>query len=84
MANVAAIYERAEEESTHAAWVSSLHEALRGDGRGAYVNFLSDEGEERVREAYPGATWDRLAAIKERYDPDNLFHRNQNIRPAHQ
>ena len=37
MANVAALYERAEEESTHAAWVSSLHDALRGDGKGAYV-----------------------------------------------
>jgi len=82
MANVAALYERVEEESTHAAWVSSLHEALRGDGSGAYVNFLNDEGEDRVREAYPGATWARLAAIKERYDPDNLFHRNQNIPPA--
>ena len=44
----------------------------------------SDEGEDRVREAYPGPTWDRLAAIKARYDPDNLFHRNQNIPPAHQ
>ncbi len=84
MANVAALYERAEEESTHASWVTSLHEALRGDGSGAYVNFLNDEGEDRVREAYPGATWDRLATIKARYDPDNLFHRNQNIPPTHQ
>jgi FAD/FMN-containing dehydrogenase len=43
---------------------------------------LGDEGEDRVREAYPGSTWDRLASIKARYDPDNLFHRNQNIPPA--
>ena len=35
-----------------------------------------------VREAYPGSTWDRLAAVKARYDPTNLFHRNQNIPPA--
>jgi FAD/FMN-containing dehydrogenase len=82
MANVATLYERAEEESTHAAWVSSLHGEIRGDGSGAYVNFLGDEGEDRVREAYPGSTWDRLASIKARYDPDNLFHRNQNIPPA--
>jgi FAD/FMN-containing dehydrogenase len=46
------------------------------------VNFLVDEGPERVRAAYPGATWDRLAAIKRRYDPTNLFHRNQNVPPA--
>jgi FAD/FMN-containing dehydrogenase len=35
-----------------------------------------------VRAAYPGATWDRLAAIKRRYDPTNLFRLNQNIPPA--
>jgi FAD/FMN-containing dehydrogenase len=45
-----------------------------------YVNFLSNEGEERVRAAY-GPNYDRLAAIKARYDPDNVFRANQNIRP---
>ena len=45
-------------------------------------NFLGDEGEARVRDAYPGATWDRLRAIKARYDPTNLFRLNQNIPPA--
>ena len=44
-----------------------------------YVNFLGDEGQARVREAYPGATWDRLADVKRRYDPRNLFRLNQNI-----
>jgi hypothetical protein len=46
-----------------------------------YVNFLSDEGETAVREAYR-ANYERLATIKRLYDPDNLFRRNQNIRPA--
>ena len=55
---------------------------LDQDDPGAYVNFVVDEGEERVRAAYPGATWDRLVAIKARYDPTNLFRRNQNIPPA--
>jgi FAD/FMN-containing dehydrogenase len=54
---------------------------LQQDDRGAYVNFLVDEPE-RVRAAYPGATYDRLARIKARYDPDNLFRMNQNIPPA--
>jgi FAD/FMN-containing dehydrogenase len=45
------------------------------------VNFLTDEGSERIRAAYPGPTWDRLAAIKRRYDPTNLFRLNQNIPP---
>ena len=49
---------------------------------GVYVNFLGDEGAERVREAYPGSTWDRLAAIKRRYDPDNLFRHVQNVPPG--
>ena len=49
---------------------------------GAYVNFLGDEGEERVRAAYPGATWDRLREIKRRYDPATSSGCNQNIPPA--
>jgi FAD/FMN-containing dehydrogenase len=49
---------------------------------GAYVGFLGDEGTARVREAYPGATWDRLVAVKARHDPTNLFRLNQNIPPG--
>jgi hypothetical protein len=82
MANVAAIYERPDERPTHETWVNGFHAALRQGDPGAYVNFLSEEGEDRVREAYPGPTWDRLAAIKARYDPTNLFRLNQNIPPA--
>ena len=47
---------------------------------GAYVNFMMDEGQERVRATYRD-NYDRLARIKARYDPDNLFHVNQNIDP---
>jgi hypothetical protein len=47
---------------------------------GAYVNFMMDEGQERVRSAYRG-NYDRLARIKAKYDPDNVFHVNQNIEP---
>jgi FAD/FMN-containing dehydrogenase len=56
--------------------------ALQDGDTGAYAGFLGDEGEERVRAAYPGATFDRLAAIKAQYDPDNVFRLNQNIPPA--
>ena len=45
------------------------------------MNFLEDEGDKRVHDAYPAGTFERLVAIKRRYDPGNLFHLNQNIRP---
>ena len=63
-------------------WLEGFAAALGQGDAGAYVNFLVDEGPARVRQAYPGPTWDRLAEIKRRYDPTNLFHRNQNIAPA--
>ncbi|MER5436325.1 FAD-binding oxidoreductase [Streptomyces sp. NPDC002588] len=55
-----------------------LHPTSAG---GAYVNFLGDEGQDRIRASYLG-NYDRLTRIKERYDPENLFHVNQNIPPA--
>jgi FAD/FMN-containing dehydrogenase len=49
--------------------------------RHAYVNFLGIEGPEAVKRAYGEQTWPRLLEVKRRYDPDNFFHHNQNIRP---
>ena len=82
MVNVAALYEHPEEKATHEAWVANFAEALQQSDNGAYVNFLGEDGEARIRAAYPGGTWDRLQEIKARYDPTNLFHLNQNIPPA--
>jgi hypothetical protein len=82
MANVAAFYEGPDDRATREAWVTDFAAALGGSDGGAYVNFLVDEGEERVRAAYPGSTWERLVEIKGRYDPTNLFRLNQNIPPA--
>ena len=81
MANVAAFYDGPADRDAKVAWVEGLARDL-GPAPGAYVNFLADEGPERVRAAYPGATWDRLAAIKRRYDPTNLFSSTQNVPPA--
>jgi FAD/FMN-containing dehydrogenase len=81
MANVAAFYDGPEDRIVREAWVEDFAAALRRGEAGVYVNFLGDEGEARVREAYPGSTWDRLAAIKARYDPTNLFRLNHNIPP---
>lgn len=82
MVTVANVFERVEDTPTHQAWVDELSAALGLNGRGAYVNFLGDEGEAGVRAAYPGETWDRLREIKGRYDPTNLFRLNQNVPPA--
>jgi FAD/FMN-containing dehydrogenase len=46
------------------------------------VNFLMDEGEERIRTAYGDAKWERLKTLKRKYDPDNFFRLNQNIPPG--
>ena len=82
MVNVAALCERPEDLAEHTDWVAGLSAELSDGDGGAYVGFLADEGEERVHAAYPGATWDRLAQVKARYDPDNLFRLNQNVYPA--
>lgn len=70
-----------EDAATHEAWTVSLWNRLRPEGQGVYVNFLENEGTARVREAYPEATYTRLAAIKSAYDPENLFRFNQNVPP---
>jgi FAD/FMN-containing dehydrogenase len=66
----------------HVQWVRDCYAALEPHTQGrVYVNFLEDEGEDRVRAAYGPAKHDRLVELKRRYDPDNLLRANQNIRP---
>ena len=78
---VAAFYEGPEDKPVREAWVEGFRDALRGDNHAVYVNFVGDEGEARVHDAYPAATWERLARIKAQYDPENMFRLNQNIAP---
>ncbi|MCC6983728.1 MAG: FAD-binding oxidoreductase [Bauldia sp.] len=82
MVNVAAFYKGAEERIVRTAQVDALATALRQSDDGAYVNFLTTTAPERIRAAYPGGTWERLRAVKAKYDPGNLFRVNQNIPPA--
>ena len=70
------------ESDTHIAWGDGLWQSIQPDSTGGvYVNYLGDEGEARVRAAY-GANHTRLAKLKAKYDPTNLFRYNRNIRPA--
>jgi len=63
-------------------WVRGFWSALEPHFTTVYVNFLMDEGEDRVRQAYGAEKYDRLQALKRKYDPDNFFRLNQNISPA--
>jgi FAD/FMN-containing dehydrogenase len=80
--NIAAMYVDPAETDTHDAWVAGLADSLGGGEAGGYIGFLGDEDEGTVRAAYPGPNWERLRELKRRYDPDNLFRLNHNIRPA--
>ena len=82
MVNLAAFYEGPDDRPRRQAWLDDFAAALDQGDPAAYVNFLGDEGEERVRAAYPGGTWERLAEVKARYDPANLFRLNQNVPPS--
>jgi FAD/FMN-containing dehydrogenase len=68
----------------HRAEVERFWRAVQSHAAGVYVNFLGEEGEARIRDAYGPATYARLAELKRRYDPANLFRLNQNIPPAGQ
>lgn len=82
MVTLAAFYNGEEDRAVEQAWLADFARALDQGNPSVYVNFLGDEGEARVRAAYPGSIWERLTAVKARYDPDNLFRLNQNIPPA--
>jgi hypothetical protein len=67
----------------HVAWARGLAADLASETTtGVYLNYTSDEGEDRVRSAYGPGKYARLVALKDEYDPDNLFRRNQNIKPS--
>ena len=65
-----------------AQWARDYWSALAPHHTSVYVNFLMEEGEERVRQAYGAEKYDRLKALKRKYDPTNFFRLNQNIKPA--
>ena len=67
----------------HVAWAKEMSADLQPHTTdGVYLNYTSDTGDDRVRSTYGPEKYDRLVALKDRYDPDNLFHLNQNIAPS--
>ena len=68
-------------QAVHEAWTDDLWARIRPEGNGVYVNFLQNEGPERIKDAYPAETLQRLREVKTKYDPANMFRFNQNIQP---
>ena len=79
-----AAWPHGEESDRHIRWTREFFAAMRPFvAEGVYVNYLSgDEGDERVRTAYSRIKYDRLVALKRKYDPTNFFRLNQNIAPG--
>jgi FAD/FMN-containing dehydrogenase len=80
--NIDAVWSDPDRAPACMAWTRNFWAAIRPHSTGrVYVNFLGEEGEDRVRAAYGDAKYERLRALKRTYDPTNLFRLNQNIRP---
>ena len=78
-----AVWESADDDGDNIEWARNAIAGMRQFATGGvYLNFIGDEGADRVRAAYGDANYARLSEIKAEYDPDNVFHRNQNIKPA--
>jgi hypothetical protein len=80
--NIAARWTDPAESDVHAGWARELHASMKPFATGGvYVNFLGEEGPDRVRAAYSERTYQRLVELKTTYDPTNTFRINQNIPP---
>jgi FAD/FMN-containing dehydrogenase len=79
---IAAIWTEDSEQEAHIEWARAFWEAMRPYSTDSvYVNYLSEEGDERVRDAYGKEHFARLVELKRKYDPQNVFRNNQNISP---
>jgi hypothetical protein len=73
----------AEAEAAHREWARKLSADLAPDvTEGVYLNYTSDDGEQRVRSSYGPERYARLVELKDKYDPTNMFHLNANIKPS--
>ena len=74
-------WRQASDDERCMSWARDFHDATRPFSQGVYVNFLSEEGSDRVKEAYTAGVWERLVKVKKQWDPENVFSMNQNIPP---
>ena len=79
--NIHTRWQNASDDERCLSWARAIHSATQEFAQGVYVNFISQEGEERVKDAYTAQVWNRLVEVKKNWDPNNLFRINQNIKP---
>ena len=80
---ITSLWEDPADSETNITWTREFWDAMQPfTSDGVYVNYLGEEGEDRVKAAYAAPTYERLVALKNRYDPTNLFRLNQNIKPT--
>jgi hypothetical protein len=81
--NIVGMWNEANQTETHIVWVREFWQAMQPFSTGdLYLNFLGDEGPERVKAAYGAGKYEQLATLKNKYDPANFFRLNQNIKPT--
>lgn len=80
--NIHTRWQNASDDERCLTWARDFHGATQEYAKGVYVNFLSQEGRDRVKEAYTPEVWNRLVEAKNTWDPQNLFRMNQNIEPS--
>ena len=81
--NIVCGWENPSEDEKNIGWSRDLFNAMQKFSTGAaYLNFLGEEGQDRVRAAYGEEKYRKLAELKKKYDPTNFFHMNQNLKPA--
>jgi FAD/FMN-containing dehydrogenase len=80
--NIVSAWRDPSENDVHVKWTRDFFDAMQKFATGAYINFLGDEGADRVKEAYEEEKYRKLVVLKNKYDPTNFFHLNQNIKPS--
>jgi hypothetical protein len=80
--NIHTRWQNAEDDEKAIEWAKEFHKKTEPYAEGVYVNFLSSEGADRVKDAYTPHVWNKLVEAKNKWDPGNLFRMNQNIPPA--
>jgi FAD/FMN-containing dehydrogenase len=80
--NIHTRWRNASDDERCLAWARDFHSSTQEYAQGVYVNFISDMGEYRAKEAYTPEAWNRLVEVKNKWDPNNLFRMNHNIKPA--